>query len=49
MRKDLNAAQAVCEIVLPAEADQKAQSLLSEGSAAPRREQGLAAAEAMRL
>ena len=49
VRKDLNQRKLFAEIVLPAEADQKAQSLLSEGSAAPRREQGLAAAEAMRL
>ena len=36
-------------MVLSVEADQKAQFLLAEGAASPRREQGLAAAEAMRV
>ena len=49
VRKDLNQRKLHAEVVLPAEADQKAQLLLAEGAAAPRREQGLAAAEAMRV
>jgi len=49
VRKDLNQRKLYAEVVLPAEADQKAQLLLAEGAAAPRREQGLAAAEAMRV
>ena len=49
VRKELNQRKLYAEVVLPAEADQKAQLLLAEGQAAPRREQGLAAAEAMRV
>lgn len=48
VRKDLNTHRLFAEVVLPAEADQKAQILLAEGAAAPKREQGLASAEAMR-
>ncbi|HMU37407.1 MAG TPA: SPFH domain-containing protein [Pseudomonadota bacterium] len=49
VRKDLNQRKLYAEVVLPAEADQNAQLLLAEGDASPRREQGLAAAEAMRV
>lgn len=48
VRKDLNQKKLYTEVVLPAEADQKATQLLADGEAAYRREQGAAAAEAMR-
>jgi flotillin len=48
VRKELNQKKLYTEVVLPAEAEQKAQLLIAEGDAASRREQGAAAAEAMR-
>lgn len=48
VRKELNQKKLYTEVVLPAEAEQKAQLLIADGEAAYRREQGAAAAEAMR-
>jgi flotillin len=48
VRKELEVKRLECEVVLPAEAQRKAAELLAEGAAAQQREQGVAAAEAMR-
>lgn len=49
VRKELEARRLHVEVVLPAEAALQASLLAAEGEAAPRREQGAAAAEAMRV
>ena len=48
MRKELETKRLYAEIVLPAEAARDAATLEAEGDAAPRREQGAAAAEVIR-
>ncbi|HXX67000.1 MAG TPA: SPFH domain-containing protein [Polyangiaceae bacterium] len=48
VRKELEIKRLQCEVVLPAEAQRKAGELLAQGAAAQQREQGVAAAEAMR-
>jgi flotillin len=48
VRKELEVKRLQCEIVLPADAQRKAAELLAQGAAAQQREQGVAAAEAMR-
>jgi flotillin len=48
VRKELETKRLHAEIVLPAEAARAAATLLAEGDAAPRREQGAAAAEVIR-
>lgn len=48
VRKELEIKRLQCEVVLPAEAQRKAAELLAQGAAAQQREQGIAAAEAMR-
>src|SRR5262249_4656237 len=45
LRKELETKRLTAEVVLPAEAARQAASLLAEGDAAPRREQGAAAAQ----
>jgi flotillin len=49
LRRDVEQRRLNVEVVLPAEAKREAALLLAEGEAAARREQGTAAAEAMRL
>jgi flotillin len=48
VRKELQVKRLECEVVLPAEAQRRAAELLAQGAAAQQREQGVAAAEAMR-
>jgi flotillin len=48
VRKELETKRLQAEVVLPAEAQRTAASLLAEGDAAPRREQGAASAQVMR-
>lgn len=48
VRKELEVKRLHCEVVLPAEAQRRAAELLAQGAAAQQREQGVAAAEAMR-
>ncbi len=49
LRREVEQRRLNVEVVLPAEAQREAALLLAEGEAAPRREQGAAAAEAMRM
>lgn len=49
LRREVEQRRLHVEVVLPAEAQREAALLLAEGEAAPRREQGYAAAEAMRM
>jgi len=48
-RKDLETKRLHAEVVLPAEAERMAAALIAEGEAAPRRAQGAAAAQVIRL
>ena len=49
LRREVEQRRLNVEVVLPAESQREAALLLAEGEAAPRREQGHAAAEAMRM
>lgn len=49
LRKEVESRRLNVEVVLPAEAQREAALLLADGESAPRKEQGLATAEAMRM